>query len=85
MNAGAASARGSVLIFTDDDVVADRGWAETLRAFLAERSSGLVVAGGPILPIADDLGAMASMARLGSPGRSRRPRLGSGRTRSRKE
>jgi glucosyl-dolichyl phosphate glucuronosyltransferase len=56
MNAGAASARGSVLIFTDDDVVADRDWAETLRAFLAQRSADLVVAGGPILPIADDLG-----------------------------
>jgi glycosyltransferase involved in cell wall biosynthesis len=56
MNAGASFARGRLLLFTDDDVIADPEWAEALRQCLSARSSEIVVAGGPILPIAEGLG-----------------------------
>lgn len=55
MNAGAALARGSLLLFTDDDVVAEPTWAETLRALLARHANGPLLAGGPIVPIPEDL------------------------------
>jgi glycosyltransferase involved in cell wall biosynthesis len=57
MNVGASVARGSLLLFTDDDVVVDPAWAETYRAFFAARDDAgpPTLAGGPILPVADDL------------------------------
>jgi len=55
MNAGAASARGSLLLFTDDDVVAEPEWAETIRRFFTDGPEDAAIVGGPIVPVADDL------------------------------
>lgn len=57
MNAGAAAARGTLLLFTDDDVVIPPDWLESYRRFFAPRTPAeRLVVGGPIHPIASDLG-----------------------------
>lgn len=56
-NAGAAAAKGDLLLFTDDDVVVDPGWVGAFARFFAGRMDELVLAGGPILPIPIDLGS----------------------------
>ncbi|HET7572551.1 MAG TPA: glycosyltransferase [Gaiellaceae bacterium] len=48
-NAGVAAARGELLLFADDDVVAADGWADALAAPFAEPGVGLVA--GRILPL----------------------------------
>lgn len=48
-NAGIASARGSVVLFTDDDVIVDPCWAKTLAAALETANADCV--GGRILPL----------------------------------
>ena len=55
-NAGIRSAKGRLLLFTDDDVVVSDRWIEAHVDFF-RRTRGLVVAGGPVLPIAHDLGS----------------------------
>lgn len=54
MNAGIRSARGRLLLFTDDDVLVDPGWIEAYRRLFASRSGELLIAGGPIVPTAQD-------------------------------
>jgi glycosyltransferase involved in cell wall biosynthesis len=54
-NAGAGVARGSLLLFTDDDVVAPPGWVQAYRTFFVGRSGELLVAGGHIRPVPADL------------------------------
>ncbi len=54
-NAGLRSVRGSLVLFTDDDVVVPDGWVATYAAFFAARPGFSGVAGGPVLPIAHDL------------------------------
>ena len=54
-NAGLRSVRGSLVLFTDDDVVVPEGWVATYVAFFAARLDFRGLAGGPILPIAHDL------------------------------
>jgi glycosyltransferase involved in cell wall biosynthesis len=48
LNSGVASAKGSLLLFTDDDVLVQPGWADALCAPFADPSVGAV--GGRILP-----------------------------------
>jgi glycosyltransferase involved in cell wall biosynthesis len=85
MNTGAASARGSALIFTDDGVVADRDWAETFPSVPRREVRGPRRRRRPDPPDRRRPRAMASHGSPREPGRSRRPRLGSGRTLARKE
>lgn len=47
--AGMRTARGSILVFTDDDVLVSPDWIESYAVFF-ERHPGPVLAGGPILP-----------------------------------
>jgi len=49
--AGMREADGGLLLFTDDDVVLDAGWVEAYARFF-DRHPGLVLAGGPIEPVA---------------------------------
>jgi glycosyltransferase involved in cell wall biosynthesis len=46
-NAGVENARGSLLLFTDDDVVVGPGWIDAMAAAF---SPGVVAAGGRIVP-----------------------------------
>lgn len=55
-NAGASAAMGDLLLFTDDDVVVGSGWVESYLRFFRQRMDALIVAGGPIIPVPDDLG-----------------------------
>lgn len=54
-NAGIRSARGDLLIFTDDDVVAPAGWVSSYVDLFRRRPDAMM-AGGPVLPIQHDLG-----------------------------
>jgi glycosyltransferase involved in cell wall biosynthesis len=49
LNAGVARARGDLLVFTDDDVLADRGWLSAYAS--AFDSTGADFAAGRILPL----------------------------------
>ncbi|HET7572553.1 MAG TPA: glycosyltransferase family 2 protein [Gaiellaceae bacterium] len=48
-NRGVAAARGEIVLFTDDDVLVEDGWADALAAAFADPAVG--VAGGRTLPI----------------------------------
>jgi GT2 family glycosyltransferase len=56
MNAGIGMARGSLLLFTDDDVVADPAWVKAYVELFSRLGDVAALAGGPIVPIAEDLG-----------------------------
>jgi GT2 family glycosyltransferase len=55
-NAGIKMARAPLLLFTDDDMVADPRWIESYRDLFARRETELMLAGGPYVPIPSDLG-----------------------------
>lgn len=55
-NAGLASARAEIVLFTDDDVVLDERWIDSFVEFLRPARGTPVLAGGPVLPVAHDLG-----------------------------
>jgi glucosyl-dolichyl phosphate glucuronosyltransferase len=59
-NAGIRMARAPLLLFTDDDVVVSPDWIHSYAEFFSRHSSENVVAGGPIIPVPDDLGAWPS-------------------------
>jgi glycosyltransferase involved in cell wall biosynthesis len=54
-NLAIESARGDLLLFTDDDVILDPGWIRHYALFFRSAGSQLVLAGGTILPVAMDL------------------------------
>ena len=55
-NAGIRNVLASIVAFTDDDVILDPRWVEAYVAFFRDRPyEPLVLAGGPVLPIAPDL------------------------------
>jgi glycosyltransferase involved in cell wall biosynthesis len=56
-NAGVRIASGNLLIFTDDDMRLGPDWIESYANFFTQYGHGLLVAGGPIIPIPHDLGA----------------------------
>jgi GT2 family glycosyltransferase len=53
-NAGLRAAQGELILFTDDDVVLGENWIAGYLEFFSARE-GLVIAGGPVLPIPSDL------------------------------
>lgn len=53
MLTGMAAAEGPILLFTDDDVLADPGWIEGYVRFF-DRHPDALLAGGPIRPIPPD-------------------------------
>lgn len=56
-NAGIRTARGPLLLFTDDDMRVDPGWVAAYYAlFSRHEGNALLLAGGPIVPIPQDLG-----------------------------
>ena len=55
-NTGVRLARGQLLLFTDDDVIVDPGWVQAYVDFFERRAGRASAAGGPILPVPDDLG-----------------------------
>ena len=56
-NTGVGLARGRLLLFTDDDVIVDPGWVRSYLDFFARHREDSIIAGGPIVPVAADLGA----------------------------
>jgi GT2 family glycosyltransferase len=56
-NAGIRIARGPLLLFTDDDVVVPPDWVRAYAEFFSRHAPDSIVAGGPILPVPEDLGA----------------------------
>jgi GT2 family glycosyltransferase len=59
-NAGIRMARAPLLLFTDDDVVVTPGWIRSYAEFFSRHPLDTVVAGGPITPVPEDLGAWPS-------------------------
>jgi GT2 family glycosyltransferase len=55
-NAGIRAARGRLVMFTDDDVIVPEQWIATYVDFFSRSPATRVVAGGPVLPVAPDLG-----------------------------
>jgi glycosyltransferase involved in cell wall biosynthesis len=54
-NTGVRLARGQLLLFTDDDVILDRGWVRAYVTFFARGREDSIFAGGPIFPVPHDL------------------------------
>lgn len=80
-NAGIRSARGELLLFTDDDVVLPEGWIAAFADFFRTPRARPTLAGGPVFAIAHDLspwpawitaGATAELPRLYHGDRTRR-------------
>jgi GT2 family glycosyltransferase len=59
-NAGIRMARAPLLLFTDDDVVVPPGWIQSYAEFFSRHPLDTIVAGGPIVPTPEDLGAWPS-------------------------
>jgi glycosyltransferase involved in cell wall biosynthesis len=59
-NAGIRMARAPLLLFTDDDVVVPPGWIHSYAEFFSRHPLDTIVAGGPIIPAPEDLGAWPS-------------------------
>ena len=55
-NAGIRLARGTLLLFTDDDTIPASHWIEAYREFFARHAESLIVAGGAVVPVPSDLG-----------------------------
>lgn len=56
LNAGLDEVRGELVLFTDDDAVADPGWIDAYVRWYLERTDPRSMAVGPILPVMTDLG-----------------------------
>jgi len=54
-NAGARLARGSLLLFTDDDVLMESNWVEAYLNWFARMADTNVLVGGPIVPVLNTL------------------------------
>ena len=56
-NAGIRLARAPLILFTDDDTVADAHWIQSYVDLFARRGDTLMISGGAIVPVPHDLGA----------------------------
>jgi glycosyltransferase involved in cell wall biosynthesis len=54
-NAGIRAAQGRLILFTDDDVVVEDGWITAYTDFFGRSRGDVIVAGGPVLPVPQDL------------------------------
>jgi len=54
-NAGARLAKGSLLLFTDDDVLVESNWVKGYLDWFARMPDTNVLGGGPIVPVLNDL------------------------------
>jgi glycosyltransferase involved in cell wall biosynthesis len=54
-NAGIRMAQAPLLLFTDDDMLADPHWIRSYYNFFARQTHHLMLAGGPCIPIPHDL------------------------------
>ena len=59
-NAGIRVARAPLLLFTDDDILADPRWIRAYSDFFFRHNDKLLLAGGPCIPIPHDLGSWPS-------------------------
>jgi GT2 family glycosyltransferase len=59
-NAGIRLARAPLMLFTDDDVFVPPGWIHSYVEFFSRHPQDTIVAGGPIIPAPEDLGAWPS-------------------------
>ena len=59
-NAGIRMASAPLLLFTDDDVVLPPSWIRSYSEFFSRHHLDTVVAGGPIIPVPQDLGEWPS-------------------------
>ncbi len=59
-NAGVRASVSSLIVFTDDDVVLDRGWLHSFAKCAERQSNPMFILGGPIHPIPHDLGRWPS-------------------------
>jgi glycosyltransferase involved in cell wall biosynthesis len=59
-NAGIQMARAPLLLFTDDDVVLPPDWIRSYSEFFSRHHLDAIVAGGPIIPVPEDLGEWPS-------------------------
>jgi len=66
-NAGLQAARGEIVVFTDDDIVAELAWCGSLRAAFAGRPDVACVT-GPILPLELETSAQVLMERFSAVG-----------------
>jgi glycosyltransferase involved in cell wall biosynthesis len=55
-NAGIRLARAPLLLFTDDDMLVDPRWIRSYCELFSRRKNGIMLAGGPCVPIPHDLG-----------------------------
>lgn len=56
-NAGIRLARAALLLFADDDMRIHPHWIESYRTLFARQEGEVMLAGGPVIPMPDDLGA----------------------------
>jgi glycosyltransferase involved in cell wall biosynthesis len=56
-NAGVRLADSELLMFADDDMIVDEQWIDSYRRVFAEQGTERALAGGPYVPIPNDLGA----------------------------
>ena len=56
-NAGIETARGRLLLFTDDDTIVQPGWIDAYIDLFGSPEREPMVAGGPVVPTPEDLGS----------------------------
>src|SRR5687768_11721833 len=55
-NTGIRLARAPLVLFTDDDTLVHPGWIQSYLELFSHHTEELILAGGPQMPVPDDLG-----------------------------